>query len=136
VPIDVGDLRRRLDTSLGTRQAISAAAQRLGTTPRMLRYRERLGLLPARRGTGGHRVYAERELLAAACAIEIEQRYAVPPAAVAFALRLLDDPEAAADVRVLGTLTRRVAPTPLAALDFEAEKGRDLLRLRRPEGAD
>ncbi len=32
---------------------ITEAAQRLGTSPRMLRYRETLGLLPALGGVGG-----------------------------------------------------------------------------------
>ncbi|HVE63953.1 MAG TPA: MerR family transcriptional regulator [Mycobacteriales bacterium] len=121
--------RTALGTTPGTRLAIAEAAARLGTTPRMLRYRERLGLLPGRRTGGGHRVYGERELLAAACAAGIEERYAVTPVAVAFALQVLADPDAQADVRLLGALSHRIAPTPIAALDFEAQKGRSLLHL-------
>ncbi|HVF20767.1 MAG TPA: MerR family DNA-binding transcriptional regulator [Mycobacteriales bacterium] len=113
----------------GTRLAIGAAANRLATTPRMLRYRENLGLLPGRRRGGGHRVFGERELLAAACAAEIEQRYDVSPKSLAFALHVLADPDAQADVRLLGALAQRLAPTAIAALDFEAQKGRRLLHM-------
>ncbi len=127
---DVAAARAVLGTAPGTRLAITEAAARLGTTPRMLRYRERLGLLPGRRTGGGHRVYGERELLAAACAADVEARYDVSPAAVAFALHALTDAAAAADLRTLGTLAGRVAPTPVAALDFESAKARQLLRLR------
>ena len=113
----------------GTRLAIGGAAARLATTPRMLRYRERLGLLPGRRLGGGHRVFGERELLAAACAAEIEERYDVSPKALAFALHVLADADAQADVRLLGALTQRLAPTPIEALDFDAQKARNLLHL-------
>jgi len=130
VRFDLTATRARLGTQPGTRLPIAAAAARLGSTPRMLRYRERLGLLPGRRTGGGHRVYGERELLAAACAADIEATYDVSPAAVAFALQALTDPAVAADLRTLGTLAHRIAPTPVAALDFESEKARQLLRLR------
>jgi hypothetical protein len=98
----------------------------------MLRYRESLGLLVPHRSPGGHREYGERELLSAAFADELERRYAVGPGELAFALRVLAEPDVAADVRRLGHLTRRIAPTPVAALDFEAQKARRLLRMPPP----
>jgi hypothetical protein len=76
-------------------------------------------------------VFGERDLLAAGCAVELEQRYDVPPGALAFALRVLAEPEVAADVRTLGALARAgLAPSAIEALDFDAAKARDLLRLR------
>ena len=124
------DVRRRVGaTGPGTRLAIGAAAERLATSPRVLRYREALGLLPARRSEGAHRVYGERELLAAACAAELEERYAVSPRALAFALQVLTDRDAESGVRLLGALSHRIAPTTIAALDFEAQKGRRLLHM-------
>ena len=109
---------------------IAEAAQRLRTTPRMLRYREALGLLAPRRGGGRRRVYGDRDLLAAAYAADLEERYDVTPKAIAFALRVLSEPQAAADVRRLGVLVQRVAPSPTEALDFESAKARRLLRLQ------
>jgi hypothetical protein len=123
-------VRSRFGVRAGLREPISAAASRLGTTPRMLRYRESLGLLSPRRSGGARRVFGERELLAAGCAIALEERYDVPPGALAFALRVLTEPDVAQDVRTLGALARVVTPTPIDALDFEARKARDLLRLR------
>jgi hypothetical protein len=112
------------------RLPIAKAAEALGTTPRMLRYRESLGLVTAARSAGGHREYGERELLAAAYADELERRYQVSPSDLAFAVRVLAEPAVAADVRRLGELTRRISvPPPVAALDFEAQKARRLLDL-------
>lgn len=108
---------------------IGEAAAQLGTTPRMLRYRESLGLLPSPRAAGAHRRYGRRELAAAAFAIECEQRYAVPPQALAFALRTLVEPAVQADVRRLGERAGMLASSQLAALDFDQEKARRLLRL-------
>ena len=85
---------------------ISEAAQRLGMSPRMLRYREDLGLLPpvrhrdavrGRRAPGpagagpagaagaagpAHRQYSEQDLAAIAAALRLEQRYDITPAAL------------------------------------------------------
>ncbi len=110
-------------------ESIGAAARRLGTTPRMLRYREALGLLAPGRPSGNRRAYGDRELAAAAYAGALEDRYDVTPKALAFALRMFTDPDAAADVRRLGVLAQRVAPTPIEALDFESQKARRLLHL-------
>ncbi|WP_242605633.1 MerR family transcriptional regulator [Frankia sp. Cppng1_Ct_nod] len=112
------------------RLPITRAATVLGTTPRMLRYRESLGLLIPMRSAGGHREYGERDLVAAAYADELERRYDIGPRDLAFALRVLTDPEVAADVRGLGRLNHRLASTPVEALDFDAQKARRLLRMQ------
>lgn len=106
--------------------SIAAAARQLRTTPRMLRYRESLGLLPADRAPRAHRRYDEESLRAAAYAITLEQSYDVTPSALAFALRALTDPRVNADVRRLSELTGP-GRIPLAALDFEQQKARRLL---------
>jgi MerR family copper efflux transcriptional regulator len=106
---------------------IRAAAARLGTTPRMLRYRESLGLLPSERSPGAHRRYDERALRAAAYAIALERVYDVSPGELAFALRALTEPAVYDDVRRLSELAGRARRSPLAALDFDQEKARRLL---------
>ena len=125
-------IRARYGVRPGLREPISAAARRLGLTPRELRYRESLGLFAPPRTGGSRRVFGERELLAAGCAVLLEERYDVPPGALSFALRVLAEPEVAADVRTLGALARPgINPSAIEALDFDAAKARDLLRLRR-----
>ncbi|GAC1329481.1 MAG: hypothetical protein NVSMB13_17120 [Mycobacteriales bacterium] len=109
------------------RLPIRAAAVRLGTTARMLRYRESLGLAAPPRGGGGHRQYGERELHTAAYAAELEDRYDVTPKALAFALRALAEAAVHADVRRLGVLAGRLEPSAIAALDFDQEKAQRLL---------
>ena len=107
---------------------ITEAAARLGTTARMLRYREGLGLLPpASEAPGMHRQYDRADLAAAAWATVVEQRYGVSPQALAFALRSVADPSVAADVQHLGQLTGRLAE-PTRALDFDQSKAQRLLR--------
>src|ERR1700733_13274615 len=60
---------------------ITEAARRLGTSARMLRYREDLGLLPQVRrypvaGRGAaHRVFGEEDVEAVAAGLELERRY-------------------------------------------------------------
>jgi len=110
---------------------IRQAAARLGTTPRMLRYREGLGLLPSDRVTGAHRRYDEEAMQAAAYAIGLERAYDVGPAELAFALRAVTEPAVYDDVRRLSELSRRGRRSPLAALDFDQEKARRLLRVPR-----
>jgi MerR family copper efflux transcriptional regulator len=111
-----------------TTEVVGAAAARLGTTPRMLRYRESLGLLAPARTAGGYRTYDRRDLLAAAYAAELEERHGVPPAAVAFALRAVHDAALRDELAALARLARR-QPEPAGALDFETRKARALLRL-------
>jgi MerR family copper efflux transcriptional regulator len=106
--------------------SITAAAQKLRTTPRMLRYRESLGLLPADRAPGAHRRYDEESMRAASYAITLERSYDVTPSALAFALRVLTDPVVNSDVRRLSELTGP-GRSALAALDFDQQKARRLL---------
>ncbi len=127
--IDLERLALRRGIRPGVSEVVGAAAARLGTTPRMLRYREALGLVAPRRAVNGYRSYDEQDLLAAAFADEIERRHGVTPAAVAFAFRALSEPRVAEDLHTLGRLARRHEASPTAALDFETHKARRLLRL-------
>src|SRR5262249_52931994 len=127
---------------------ITEAAQRVGTSPRMLRYRELLGLLPPVRESApprrtsparapGHRRFGEDDLAAVALALRIERRYGISPAAVAFGLWVLTEAGARADVAELGRRIGRIGPPPASALDFEKERALRLLgmpRGQRPQG--
>jgi len=105
---------------------ITAAAAALGATPRMLRYRESLGLLPPAAGRSGqHRRYDDDDLAAAAWAATLEQRYDVSPAALSFALRARADPGLADDLGRLAALTGRADAA--RALDFDQAKALALL---------
>ena|SRR5579859_555458 len=109
---------------------ITAAAARLGISPRMLRYREGLGLLPAVRAgsaAGHHRQFDAAELDAVALGLAIEQRYDISPAALAFGLRVLADPFARTQVAELGRRIGRIRPLPALALDFEKERALRML---------
>jgi MerR family copper efflux transcriptional regulator len=128
---------------------ISEAARRLGTSARMLRYREELGLLPqvrdrlggargvrgargplgGTRGVGGpsHRQFSEADLEAVAAALELERRYDISPASLAFGLRVLAEPPVRAAVADLGRRLGRIPATPGRALDFEQERALRLL---------
>ncbi|HTQ89605.1 MAG TPA: MerR family DNA-binding transcriptional regulator [Streptosporangiaceae bacterium] len=135
---------------------ISEAARRLGTSARMLRYREDLGLLPqvrdplpwppgsgaaprgpgaASRGAGGlsaaggpsHRQFSEADLEAVAAALELERRYDISPASLAFGLRVLAEPPVRVAVADLGRRLGRIPATPGRALDFEKERALRLL---------
>jgi MerR family copper efflux transcriptional regulator len=115
---------------------ISAAARRLGTSARMLRYREELGLLPPVRDPLGdmlraqgpsHRQFSEADVEAVAMALELERRYDISPASLAFGLRVLAEPSARAAVADLGRRLGRIPPTPSRALDFEKERALRLL---------
>lgn len=120
---------------------ISEAAERLGISARMLRYRESLGLLPvvrspgARRARGtaaGHRQFAQADLDAVALGLAIEQRYDISPAALAFGLRVLADPAARTQVAELGRRTGRIRPLPAMAMDFEKERALRMLSATDP----
>jgi MerR family transcriptional regulator, copper efflux regulator len=152
---------------------ITEAAQRLDTSPRMLRYRDLLGLLPpvreppaaGRRGriraagraadragadragarqasagpaaaggagagrAGRHRQFGEDDLAAVSMALEIEQRYDISPAALAFGLRVLAEPGVRAEVAELARRIGRIRPLPARALEFEKERALRLLNL-------
>jgi MerR family copper efflux transcriptional regulator len=106
---------------------ISEAAKRLGMSPRMLRYREDLGLLPPLRdrpaGRGpAHRQFTEEHLAAITTALRIERRYDITPAALAFGLRVLTEPAVRTAVADLGRRTGNMPATPGRAMDFEKER--------------
>jgi MerR family copper efflux transcriptional regulator len=113
---------------------ITEAARRLGTSARMLRYREDLGLLPqvrerrvgSRRGAA-HRVFSSEDLEAVAAALELERRYDISPAALAFGVRVLAEPAARAAVADLGRRLGRIPAPASRALDFEKERALRLL---------
>jgi MerR family transcriptional regulator, copper efflux regulator len=139
---------------------ITEAAQRLGTSPRMLRYRETLGLLPALGGVGaneagragraagpgagrpagpgarrgpGHRQFRDQDVAAVALALDLERRLDISPAALAFGLRVLAEPGVRAQVAELGRRIGRIPPPPGSALDFEKERALRLLSMgQRP----
>lgn len=118
-------------------------------SPRMLRYRDSLGLLPAvreqqsrgRNGprraasrppaatAGSHRQFSEADLNAVALALTIERRYDITPAALAFGLRVLAEPAVRADVAELSRRIGRVQPAAVRALDFEQERALRLLNM-------
>jgi MerR family copper efflux transcriptional regulator len=112
---------------------ISEAAQQLDMSPRMVRYRESLGLMPALRETrgAGHRQFTETDVAATRFVMSVERRFDVSPAALSFALRALTEPAVRAAVIEAG---RRIGRLPVSApgraLDFE--KQRALRALSRP----
>lgn len=111
---------------------ITEAAQRLGTSARMLRYRDSLGLLPPVRedvaGDGHkHRRFGRQELDAVTAALRLEQRYDISPAALAFGLRVLADPSVRAAVADLARRVGCLPSPPERALDFEKERALRLL---------
>ncbi|WP_424529291.1 MerR family DNA-binding transcriptional regulator [Sphaerisporangium viridialbum] len=109
---------------------ITEAAKRLGLSPRMLRYREALGLLPPTRERGSHRRFGPEELAAVTQAMELERRFDVSPAELAFGMRVLSEPAVAQAVRDLALRIGRLH-APRRALDFEKEKALRLLRRDR-----
>jgi MerR family transcriptional regulator, copper efflux regulator len=140
---------------------ITEAAQRLGTSPRMLRYRETLGLLPALGGAGphaagregraagrgegrsaergarrgpGHRQFGDQDVAAVALALDLERRLDISPAALAFGLRVLAEPGVRAQVAELGRRIGRIPPPPGSALDFEKERALRLLSMGQRPG--
>ena len=122
---------------------ISAAAQQLGTSPRMLRYRELLGLLPPVREPAtrwraagaqpargpAHRQFSRDDLAAVALGLDIERRLDISPAELAFGLRVLSDPQVRAQVAEFGRRLGRIPAPPGQALDFEKERALRLLNL-------
>ena len=136
---------------------ITEAARRLGTSARMLRYREDLGLLPrvrdrpgrpwgpsgpsglpGRPGPSGparpsgpaHRQFTEEDVAAVAKALELERRYDISPASLAFGLRVLAEPAVRASVADLGRRLGRIPAPASRALDFEKERALRLLQSR------
>src|ERR1700722_8962193 len=135
---------------------ITEAARRLGTSARMLRYREDLGLLPQVRGYpaaprrraglagpvsgagpvsvsgrgAAHRVFSEEDVEAVAAGLELERRYDISPAALAFGVRVLAEPAVRASVADLGRRLGRIPAPASRALDFEQERALRLLQRR------
>lgn len=114
---------------------ISTAAEQVGTTARMLRYREGLGLLPRTQETPTgrghrHRRFTQEDLRTIASGLELEREFDIPPAALAFALRVLAEPEVLTRVREHGERLGRLAAAPARAMDFEKEKAMRLLQNR------
>ena len=124
---------------------ITEAARRLDLTPRMLRYRESLGLLPVLRHGGRrrplparpgpetpypHRQFTDADLAVVALGLSIERRYDISPVALAFGIRVLADPRVRGEVAELGRRIGRIQPPPARALDFEQERALRLLRQR------
>jgi MerR family transcriptional regulator, copper efflux regulator len=128
-PVSLQQLAARHGIRPGLSERVGEAAARLGTSARMLRYAEQLGLAAPPRTATGYRAYGERDLLAAAVALELQARHRVTPAALAFGLRALSDPGLAAELRLLGRLARQQPAPALGVLDFETRKARRLLRL-------
>jgi MerR family transcriptional regulator, copper efflux regulator len=121
---------------------ITEAARILGTSARMLRYRESLGLLPLLRPPGGqarpqpaHQQFTKRDLDAVALGLAIERRYDISPAALAFGLKVMTDPAARSQVAELGRRTGRIGSPVTRALDFEQERALRLLGLGPAGGA-
>ncbi len=113
---------------------ITEAARSLGTSPRMLRYRESLGLLPPiQPGHRGHRQFTHRDVDAVAAALALERRFDISPAALAFGLRVLAEPAVQAAVAELGERTGRIGRA--RALDFEQERALRMLGVRPPQRA-
>jgi hypothetical protein len=120
----------------GATARITQTAQRLGISPRMLRYRESLGLLPvvrpprrSRPSAARHRQFSSADLDAVALGLSIERRHDITPSALAFGLRVLADPRVRAEVAELGARIGRIQPPPARALDFEQERALRLLRI-------
>lgn len=115
---------------------ISTASEMLGTSARMLRYREGLGLLPRTqeqptdRGHR-HRRFTGEDLRTITGGLQLEEEFNIPPTALAFALRVLAEPELQARVRTHGERLGRLTAAPARALDFEKQKAMRLLHGRR-----
>jgi MerR family copper efflux transcriptional regulator len=108
-------------------------------SPRMLRYREDLGLLPPVRGTvhgqgrgPRHRQFGDGDLGAVAAALQLERRFQVSPASLAFGLRVLSEPAVRAAVADLSRRIGRIPEPPGRALDFEQERALRLLAAPGP----
>lgn len=101
---------------------ITEVARSVGLSPRMLRYREALGLLPTHRNGGtSHRTYTQQDVDLIRHSVELEQRYSVSPTELAFGLRVLADPTAAAALRDLGERLGIITPPP-SAVEWERER--------------
>ena len=116
---------RRPPGGSARRLACSATARISASCPR--------SAIPCRgrrryRRTGqAHRQFSEADLEAVAAALELERRYDISPASLAFGLRVLAEPPVRAAVADLGRRLGRIPATPGRALDFEKERALRLL---------
>jgi hypothetical protein len=76
---------------------------------------------------GAHRQFSEDDLEAVAAALDLERRYDISPASLAFGLRVLAEPAVRGAVADLGRRLGRIPPAPGRALDFEKERALRLL---------
>ena len=97
-----------------------------GAGPERGRRPERGGGLSAAGGPS-HRQFSEADLEAVAAALDLERRYDISPASLAFGLRVLAEPPVRAAVADLGRRLGRIPATPGRALDFEKERALRLL---------
>jgi MerR family transcriptional regulator, copper efflux regulator len=74
-----------------------------------------------------HRQFSEEDLAAVAAGLELERRFDVSPAALAFGLRVLAEPSVRLAVADLARQLGRIPPAPSRALDFEKERALRLL---------
>jgi MerR family transcriptional regulator, copper efflux regulator len=69
-----------------------------------------------------HRQFSEEDVEAVAAALELERRYDVSPASLAFGLRVLAEPAVRMAVADLGRRLGRIPAPASRALDFEKER--------------
>ena len=72
-------------------------------------------------------MFTEEDVEAVAAALELERRYDVSPAALAFGVRVLAEPGVRAAVADLGRRLGRIPAPASRALDFEKERALRLL---------
>ena len=102
------------------------AARLLDSTARIIRYRERLGLLRPGREPRRHRRFTQEDLAALRLAESIERSYNASPGELAFALRALTSPALASKIEALAQATGRLVASS-AMLNFEQQKALALL---------
>jgi len=82
------------------------------------------------RGLRFRGAFTEEDLEAVAAALELERRYDISPAALAFGVRVLAEPAVRAVVADLGRRLGRIPAPASRALDFEKERALRLLQGR------
>ncbi len=75
-------------------------------------------------------MFTEEDVEAVAAALELERRYDISPAALAFGVRVLAEPAVRAAVADLGRRLGRIPAPASRALDFEKERALRLLSRR------
>src|SRR5260370_11992199 len=91
---------------------VQEAAASTGWSPRMLRYLERVGLLPTPRTKSGYRVYGAAELQRLRTLRELLGRFDIGLAHVAFPQRLHDNLALAEAVAGLREFSQKPPPPP------------------------